>query len=490
MSTTQDIIRMLEENSPMTNKEIAMQEVADFKGSMKRKLMILGQMYYENKTKILEKKRTVVGEGGVRQEVHNLANNKLIHGFVRKLVDQKTGYLLSKPFSIQTDGPDEYKKHLSEYFGKDFQRTLKNVGKNAINKGIAWLQVYYTETEELAFKSIPSEEIVPLWKDSAHTELDAVIRFYDVIYYEAKTKKTITIVEFWDSKGVMRFSQDRLVSKDLSPLGEVESHFTAIVNGKEMLLNWERPPFVAFKYNDEEQPLIEMIKTLVDDYDLQMSENADNIEDMPSSIIVLKNYGGGKLEDARRNLAQLRMVRVEADGGIDTLGIDIDTTALSNHIAELRKSIYEFGRGVDTQTDKFGNNPSGIALRSLYQDLDLDANTIEAEFQASLEQLLWFVDQHLYNTTKVDYSSYDVDFILNRDVMINETEAIENVKNSVGILSDETNLANHPWVTDVKTEEERKKTEADEAMKTAEDQPYGGTGGNPPETDPKQDEQS
>ncbi len=220
-----------------------------------------------------------------------------------------------------------------------------------------------------------------------------------------------------------------------------------------------------------------------------MSENADNIEDMPSSIIVLKNYGGGKLEDARRNLAQLRMVRVEADGGIDTLGIDIDTTALSNHIAELRKSIYEFGRGVDTQTDKFGNNPSGIALRSLYQDLDLDANTIEAEFQASLEQLLWFVDQHLYNTTKVDYSSYDVDFILNRDVMINETEAVENVKNSVGILSDETNLANHPWVTDVQAEEERKKKESAEALKTVQDQPYGGTGGNPPETEPKQAEQ-
>ncbi|MGG1639879.1 phage portal protein [Paenibacillus sp. NRS-1782] len=490
MSTTQDIIRMLEANSPMTDMEIAMQEITTFKSSLKRELMLLGQAYYENKTKIMEKKRTVIGEGGVRQEVHNLANNRLIHGFIRKLVDQKTGYLLSKPFSLQTDGPEEYKKRLGDYFGKDFQRTLKNVGKNAINKGIAWLQVYYTETGELAFKSIPSEEIIPLWKDSAHTELDAVIRFFDVVYYEAKTKKTITIIEFWSSKGVLRFTQDKIVSHDFKPIGEVGDHFTATVNGKEMSLNWERPPFVAFKYNDEEQPLIEMIRTLVDDYDLRMSENADNIEDMPSSIIVLKNYGGGKLEDARRNLAQLRMVRVEADGGIDTLGIDIDTTALSNHIAELRKSIYEFGRGVDTQTDKFGNNPSGIALRSLYQDLDLDANTIETEFQASLEQLLWFVDQHLYNTTSVDYSTYDVEFILNRDVMINETEAVENVKNSVGILSEQTNMANHPWVTDVQAEEERKKKEAVEALKTVQDQPYGGTGGNPPESAPKQDEQS
>lgn len=31
-------------------------------------------------------------------------------------------------------------------------------------------------------------------------------------------------------------------------------------------------------------------------------------------------------------------------------------------------------------------------IRSIYSDIDLDANNMEMEFQASLEQLMWFVN--------------------------------------------------------------------------------------------------
>ena len=39
--------------------------------------------------------------------------------------------------------------------------------------------------------------------------------------------------------------------------------------------------------------------------------------------------------------------------------------------------------------------------------------------------------------------------------MMNETEVIENCQKSVGILSDETIISNHPWITDVKAEIKR-----------------------------------
>ena len=53
---------------------------------------------------------------------------------------------------------------------------------------------------------------------------------------------------------------------------------------------------------------------------------------------------------------------------------------------------------------------------------------IECEFQASLEQLRWFIDQHIYNTTGKDYSEENVDFIFNRDIIINENDVIMNAK--------------------------------------------------------------
>jgi SPP1 family phage portal protein len=450
--------------SAMTIEDIIRTEVDDWLLSIERRWMLIGERYYRNKPDILTRKRQIIGENGELVEVENLANNKLMHGFIRKLVDQKVGYLLSKPMSIQTDN-ETYLDLLSAYFNKSFLRLLQNVGKEAINKGKGWLHVYYNEQGQLSFMLIPAEQIIPLWKDAAHTELDAVIRIYDVETYEGQLKKIVTKVEFWDTNGVRRYVYEGGLLPDVEA-GEVDSHFIVSSGDTEQPMNWERVPFVCFKYNDEEQGLVELIKSLVDDYDAKKSDNSNNLEDLPNSIYVLKGYGDEDLGKFRKNLSTYRAVKVDAtqEGGVDTLDIKIDTEAFKTHMEMTRKDIYEFGRGVDTQSDKFGNSPSGIALKFLYADLDMDANIIESEFQASLEQLRWFIDTHLANSGAGDYSAEQVDFIFNRDILINETDAITNAKNSVGIISDETIVANHPWVTDVQAELDRLAKQRQEDM--------------------------
>ncbi|MMZ62590.1 Phage portal protein, SPP1 Gp6-like [compost metagenome] len=101
---------------------------------------------------------------------------------------------------------------------------------------------------------------------------------------------------------------------------------------------------------------------------------------------------------------------------------------------------------------------------------------METEFQASLEQLRWFVDTHLYNTTSVDYSGESLEFIFNRDMPTDESSIIEAIRNSIGILSDETLVAQHPWVKDVIAELDRIKKQKEEAMKRLPDS-YDGLGG-------------
>jgi SPP1 family phage portal protein len=440
--------------SAMTLEEIIKLEVSEWLASQERQWMLTGQKYYGADHDILKRKRTAIGEGGELVEVQNLANNKLVHAFVRKLVDQKAGYLFGKPLSIQTEN-DTYQDLLNDIFNKSFMRLLKNLGKEAVNKGKAWLHVYYDENGQLRFKKIPSEEIIPLWRDAAHTELDAIIRVYEVEAYEGTKKKIITKVEFWDTSGVRKYElNDGGLIPDVE-LGEFSSHFTVLQGDQEQGFNWERVPFICFKYNDEEIPLVKFIKSLVDDYDAKKSDNANNLEDLPESIYVIKNYDGTDLGEFRRNLSVFRAVKVTNEGGVDTINLEIAVEAFKTHMEMMRKDIYEFGRGVDTQSEKFGNSPSGIALKFLYADLDMDANIIETEFQASLEQLLWFVNQHLANSGAGDFSNETVEFIFNRDILINETDTITNAKNSIGIISDETIVANHPWVTDVQEELDR-----------------------------------
>jgi SPP1 family phage portal protein len=106
-------------------------------------------------------------------------------------------------------------------------------------------------------------------------------------------------------------------------------------------------------------------------------------------------------------------------------------------------------------------------IQSMYSDIDLDANGMETEFQAAFEELLWFVNIHLTNTGQGDFANEIVNIIFNRDILINESESIDNCSKSVGIISNETIVSQHPWTSDVKQELKRledEKAKAQEEM--------------------------
>lgn len=162
MSTTQEVFKIIEDGAAnaMTIEQIIKQEIDDWYNSQDRKDMLAGEKYYRNKSDILDRKRMTIGDGGAQIEAKNLANNKIVHGFLRKLVDQKAGYLLSKEMSIQTENK-VYDEMLSGFFDKGFKRMLKSLLKESIKKGRAWLHIYYDEKGNFRFKMLPSEEIIP-----------------------------------------------------------------------------------------------------------------------------------------------------------------------------------------------------------------------------------------------------------------------------------------------------------------------------------------
>lgn len=455
----------------MDIRDIAQQEIGDWDSSERKKWMEIGERYYRNKPDILKRERKAVGASGALEPVANLANNKLANAFVRKLVDQKVGYLLGKPLSIQADN-EEYLEGLNTFFDKSMLRRLQSICKEAINKGIAWMHVYYDQDGNLSFKKMRSEEIIPIWKDDAHTILEAVIRAYKVVAYEGKKKTEVKKVEWWAPNGVWRFVEDggKLIPDvEVAPDNEegYGTHFVAEIGEEKTPFNFGEVPFIAFKYNEEEQPLVEIIKNLVDDYDRNKSDMSNNLEDLPNSTYIVKDYDGTDAVEFRKNVSVYRVIFTSGEGDVKTVNLEIDTEAYKTHQELNRKDIFEFGRGVLYDPGKTGNSPSGHSLRFLYADLDMDANIIDTEFQASLERLVWFIDFHLYNSTKKDYRDETVEFIFNRDIIISESEVIESLsKSGLNGLSQRTLLANHPLVTDVNEEikrieeEEKKEMEA------------------------------
>ena len=461
-SQTEIISQQIAESSPegKPQTDFLTSVIAEFEGSDARKYMDVAWRYYRNENDILDSKRMVIGKDAnnnpVLLESRVLSNNKLCHNFMKKLTRQKIGYMLGKPFTLSAKKAADTKAKkffelCEEYFDEKFFKMLKNVGRDSIVKGIGWLLVYYNEQGQLQFMRCAPEEIIPLWADSDHTELDAVIRKYSVEQYVGSTKKIIKYVDYYTREGVYHYiynDNGKLVKNPDKP--QVSSNFTAKTvdaegNEQQIGIRWAKIPFIPFKYDTDEQSLLARIKSLIDDYDKKTSGISNNVDDFPNSTVVVKNYDGESKEEFIHNKNQYRTIFVQGDGDAKQMETPLNIEEVDKHIQRLREDIYEFGQGVNT-ADKDIRDTSGVALRFLYGDLDMDCIDWGSEVEWSIKLLVWFIVQDLMASGQGDYSDIKYSVIFNTDMIINETETIQNCFTSKGIISDKTIAANHPWV--------------------------------------------
>ena len=227
--------------------------------------------------------------------------------------------------------------------------------------------------------------------------------------------------------------------------------------------NWQKIPLICFKADELEQSLLKRVKSLQDALNTLISDFMNNMqEDSRNTILVIKNYDGENLGEFRKNLSTYGAVKVREDGDVSSLQVEVNAGNYESIVKLLKKTIIENGGGFDSKSDTLGNNPNQLNIRSMYSDIDLEANDFETEFQASFEEMIWFVVNHLKNTGQGDFLKEKVEVVLNRDILINESQAISDIRNSVGIISEETLVAQHPWVTDVQEELARIKKEKSE----------------------------
>lgn len=417
-----------------------------------REEQLLGEKYYDGDHDILRREKKMIGADGNPVTVNNVANNKLVDNQYRKLVDQKTNYVLGKPITIATEN-DEYLELLSNIFTKKVHRQLRTLAQYAVDGAISWLYPYYDKKGNLKFDVFPSYEICPMWRDKAHTELDGVIRYYAEDVFDEKTGGTRTVhhADVYTVDGINHYLYQggSLVAAKTAHSDYLEYYGQGH--------NWDRLPMIPFKYNTKEIPLIRSVKSLQDALNQVMSDFQNNMEEDPrTTILVLKNYDGTNLGEFRQNLATYGVIKVTTvdgvQGGVETLKVDVNAQNYQAILMQLKRAIVENGRGFDAKEERMDGDPNQMNIESMYTDIDLDVNGMETEFQAGFEELKWFIDQHLIHKGNADYTNEAVEFVFNRDIFINEDAKIDNCVKSMGMISNQTILSRHPWVTNVQHE--------------------------------------
>lgn len=439
----QDAESLIKENADevLTDLDFVALEVSKWLHSPKRREMLDGKAYYAGEIEPLKTEKIWSRDADGCPIYDKREFPRTIDNQYAKLVDQKVNYLLGKPFALQTNS-ETYFEWLAQIFDKAFQRLFQRVTVSALNEGLGWLMPYFNDAGELNFRFFPAHEILPFWSDDAHTELDIAVRAYVTSVYVGRTETYVQHVDIFRKGTVAHYVLNNGVLREAEMPAET--------------LAWDRIPLIAFKYNAAEIPLLRRVRCLQDSISKMRANWDKNMsETVMDNILVLRNYGGENLQQFRDNLMHYGAVKVRDDGGVEVLRLERDSGSYIEYLKNTKQALIENGRGFDAKDDRMSSNPNEMNLRSMYSDIDLDADMMEQQYQAAFDQLLYFVDDYLRRAGAGDFSEEEVTFTFNRNMIVNDAEIIEEIRNSQGFVSEDTLLARHPFVTDVKAEKER-----------------------------------
>ena len=399
-----------------------------------------GQRYFENRNDIKDKGVADYYVNDRAAEINPLkvADNRISHNWHALLVNQKIAYCLSYPPIFDLGGQalnDELKKVL----GDDFNKEIKDLGIDASNYGVAWLHVWLDEEDVMQIANVDPKQIIPIYSSDLKQQLTAIVRYFSLT--DEKGDSYLRY-ELWD-KDKVRFYQQRgevgqLMPESIPNLGEEIAHGFGAV------------PFIPFYNNSSHMNDLSMYKDLIDAYDKVVSGFNNDLDDVQEVIFVLQNYGGTDKGEFIRDLKESKVIKVDTDGGVNTIRAEIPYEARQAFLETTRKQIFISGMGVDPDPERFGN-ASGVALKFLYSLLELKASMLETEFRSGFTKLVRMI-AHIKG-----WNIETVQQTWTRNAIQNDQETAQIAQSSVGVISEKTIITNHPWVEN--PEEEMKQLE-------------------------------
>ncbi len=503
----------------LNQSEIIKLILRDWSVDAKAQFMEVGERYYNGRHDILnhdfrqsavyDKVPAEDSEDGREHETaqtvtnSNHSNLHNIHPFFRLLVDQKVGYVVGKPPTVSVEDDKTFETAITNLTtDEEFPDMLNDWVKEASKKGVGWVHPYYDPDGSLHYIIVPANEVIAFYDSEHQRILEDVVRFYtfDVVSSGQTVKRYK--VEWWTDHDVTYYVEDEQGNYLLDPSYAVNPapHWWNVttVDGAETsreAYSWGRVPWVPLYNNSEAasdlggqdengQPC--GIKSLIDAYDMISSATTNDQIDLVALYWIVRGFGGETAREIVKRLQMNRVVNVsggDAGDGVTAQQVTLSVEERCKWLDMLRHDIYHFGMGIDTSDEQLGNNPSGVALKFKYTQLDLKANPLILKLKKALKDLFWFLTDDMNRKQGTQYDSSKIVVTVNKTMIVNDAETVQMIMQSRGLVPDNILLQHHPLVDDAEQAEkdmEAQQTKQDERRKQMfgnDDVPPGGDKG-------------
>lgn len=450
-------------NSLKIDYDFLRAQVAEYQNSSEYALICKAYQYYTEGHDIEESGRMQLGADGHLEAATNAIDKRLTDNQYGKCVDQKRNYLLGRDFSLEGEN-EAYIEQLDLVFDKHMRRKITETATDTILGTEAYWYPYYDGEGTLQFKKLDRRQVLVLWNDEDKTDPHSFIRFYDTVFFDGVKDKRVHHLDHYTPQGIWMWEDDKPVTEEPLPYTYVEGAAVDYWDGK--------LPLIVWRLNAKDKLLFRTVKGLQDALNEMRSQIVNvGLEDARTTILHVENYSGEmestdgtERKTLRKVIAETGLICTETvdgiGGGVHTITLDFEPEKRILVADMLKRMIIDNMRAFDVKELKDMSTPNQMNIKAVYSDMAEDALEMEAQYKAAFDELLYFINKDLGVELE-----HDVDIIFNKDMMMNESEVIQDIQNSKDLLSDETLIAQHPWVKKVGPELKRLQKERKQKIK-------------------------
>lgn len=388
--------------------------------------------YYHTRNKILS--RTMTDEAK--------PNNRVAHPYASYITDTLTGYFMGEgvTYSSLDDAALEELNMVLEY--NDAADEDMELAKDMSIFGMATELLYIDEDGATRIKRVDPREMVLVYDDTLDEEL-----LYGIRYYQCEDMLTDTkyyMIEVYSNTDIVIYKSDENINS-LSVV-DTKQHYFGLV------------PICIFLNNEEEIGDFEPVISLIDAYDQMEADSLNDFEYFVDAYLCLT----GLTADAEdvKSMKENRVLLLDSDSDAKWLIKDTNDTNIENVKNRLDADIHKFAKVPNMSDESFAGNASGVAIKYKTMPMENIVAIKERKFKKGLQRRIELIFAIISKTTAAhDWRAIDITFT--RNLPTNDTEIASMVSTLSGIVSNETLLAQIPFVADIQTEmtklEEEKK---------------------------------
>lgn len=373
-------------------------------------------------------------------------NNQVMCNIPKYIVQVRTGFFSSSPLTLESENPEYLKdvKKVLEY--NDFKQTFNQLDTYCSIYGHSFLVMYVNEEGRIAFTAQNPTDWIYVRDNSLEQKPKFAIRYY--AWWDDVENLQMYDIELYTDKEIINYEGSPV---DLKEVGRRPHYFNGL-------------PVIEFMENESRQGAYENVISLIDTYELMLSDTANTINYFSDCYLVLTGMQETQAEDIAR-MKNDRVLLVPEGCEASFLTKDVSENYNENMLKRLQEQIFVVACTPLLSDSSFSSNSSGVAIQFKLFSMEKSVQLKENIFRAGFNRMFNLIKDMINLYERKSYTEDDkIIQTFTRSLPMDLSALADSISKLNGVVSRRTLMSQLEFVSDATLEENQLRSEQEEAM--------------------------